>query len=1097
MIAPGLVLAAGHVACPNRDSGPVVVRELEGGAEHEAAVLWTDPSIDVALLRGDHTRLGADLGIVRWGALTCDPAGARPVCTTIGFPQALYRKVPGGPRSAAQAQSLDGWIAPRGRARSGMYVFELAHPDDVSFDVWQGMSGAAVYCDDTVVGLATNAADYWRGESLLVLPAYRLLGAPGFAETVAAATGMRPLLRPADLGPLLTESPDPQLSSSYLLEPAAQVVPVSGDPATARALREWCFNGRRTDVAALTGADGTGKTRMAFELLTDLSDPGGGGRPAHDVRRRPAWTGGFLAEVPRPTDRGYTLFTEVRQPLLLIVDGAEARLDQVHSLFDLLSGRRSGQPIRVLLVVRGRRDWWPRLRTTWANSVVMGRGETFRVATADAFADTSADAFYRRATSAFAERIRILRELGIDDDRPEQPAPDLTRPSRYSVPPGGAPGLTVGDLHMAALADTLTRFDPELTSLERPLDVLLSREESHVRRIAQARMPSGLVDTGLLRTLLAVQQLVGATTHEDALGAVRAGFEVHNRGRGDLAQPQGPVLRAYEEILATAYPSGHGARWGAIGPQPLRAALVAEVEAEGSGGFLAGVLGSPHLTALQRYRALALLVRSADGQPELVAAGARAVAASPELLLPIAQWIPAEVSTERAREWLLLCREAVIAQARSGGSPAHAGTWAVWTLDNALVRLDNADAGGEDDQLSPPRGIFVPRPRDPDSPEPENSGPEIPYSYGPRPNGPAPGGPSPDRPDSAPVHGPVTAASAPGPRAAGRDNAAPTVEWTADPDHRAGNPPSDSADAPAPAGATERTERSGSAPSSRIPGSAVPGGPGPGGLGPGSGRRGGARPGGATRSSAGAGRAERPGSRTPGGAAPVGIAPDDAAPPPAGPGSARAAAPGGAATDATASPPRAPEPARAAASGSARGARPATATRTSGPRHATSPRSAPSHRRPDRRHADGLRPVRREQPRPGTARVVVTLLALAYLALVVYAACDTFYVSGRFAGSRPAWILPPVVVLITVEAGLQARHWRGRPEPADLPVQLLAVGVATACGVMFAGKHTGDTGDTGLVLAAATIAVLGTLVLTEAARRWFGQVTYVRRRDGT
>ncbi|UGQ13008.1 hypothetical protein LO772_05130 [Yinghuangia sp. ASG 101] len=1075
MIAPGVVLAAGHVACPNRDTGPVVIRELEGGAEHEAAVLWTDPSIDVALLRGDHTRLGAGLGIVRWGALTCDPVGARPVCTTIGFPQALHRKLPGGPRSAAQAQSLEGWIAPRGRARSGMYVFELAGPDDVSFDVWQGMSGAAVYCDDAVVGLATNAADYWRGETLLVLPAFRLLNTPGFADTVAAATGMRPLLRPADLAPLLTDSPDPQLSSSYLLDPAAQVVPVSGDPATARALREWCFNGRRTDVAALTGADGTGKTRMAFELLGNL---------ARDVRGRPAWTGGFLAEVPRPTPRGYALFTEVRQPLLLIVDGAEARLDQVHALFDLLGGRRTGQPIRVLLIVRGRQDWWPRLRGTWTGSVVMGRGETFRVAASAAFTgtdpapggdggaatgadtgtapDTGAEAFYRRATAAFVERIRMLRDLGIDDDRPDNPVPDLTRPSRYTVPPGDA-GLTVGDLHMAALADALARFDPELGPHRRPLDVLLGREESHVRRIAQARMPSGLVDSGLLRTLLAVQQLVGAGTHDDALGAVRAGFDVHNRGRGDLAQPQGPVLRAYEDILATAYPSGHGARWGAIGPEPLRAALVAEVEAAGDGAFLAALLGSPHLTALQRYRALALLVRSADGQPELVAAGARAVAAAPELLLPIAQWIPAEVSAERAREWLLLCRDAVTDHTRRGASPAHPGAWAVWTIDNALARLDGAVVAGEDDQLSPPSGVFVPRPRGPGAPDPA---------------------------DSAAPSGPDHAARTPGvrPRAAGRPGQ--PVEWAADPEASAPGVPAGQAPAAAVAGAA----RGPGPASARIPGgdatASAPAPPAP--------------P--ASASHAAPGAEAPPGPR--GTADP---SPSASAGEPSGgarPTSARAAAPratAGRTGTSTEPAPADPDdtadlrpPVRDRRPADPRPADPRPADprpadpRTTGPRHATSHRARAGHRRRDRHRAHGLRPVRHEQPRPGPTRFAVTVVAVAYVALVVYAACDTFYVSGPFADARPAWILPPVVVFVVIEAGLQARHWRGPPEPSDLPAQLLAFGVATACGAMYAGNHADGLDAVVLALVAALVSLVGTVILTETTRRWLGQVVYVR-----
>lgn len=1083
-------MAAGHVACPNRDSGPVVVRALEGGAEYEATVLWIDTSLDVALLQGDRTLLGADLGIVRWGALTGDHPGTRPVCTTIGFPQALYRKVPGGPRSAAQAQTLHGAIAPRGRARSGMYVFELAEPDDVTFDIWQGMSGAAVYCDDAVVGVATNAADYWRGETLLVLPAFRLLGAPGFADAVASATGMRPRLRPADLGPLLTEHPDPHLSSSYLLDPAAQVVPMSGDAATIRALRAWCFNGRRTDVAAMTGPDGAGKTRLAHELLGHLT---------RDVRGRAAWTGGFVAETPRQEEPGFALFTTVRQPLLLVVDGAEARLDQVHALFDVLGDRRSGQPVRVLLIVRGREDWWPRLRTIWTGSTVMGRGETFRVATTDAFVDVGAEALYERAARAFDDRIRLLRHAGIDDDLPDRAAlPDPDRPRRYTVPEGDARGLSVGTLHMAALADVLTRVDRELAYHTRPLDVLLHREEEHVRRIARTRMPSGLIDAGLLRTLLAVQQLVGARTFDDALGAVRAGFDVHHRGRGDIAEPQVPVLAAYEDILSAAYPSGHGARWGAMAPDALASALVAEVEAAGDGTFLGELLASPHLSDPQRYHALALLVHATATQPELVSSAARAVASAPELLVPIAEWVPAETTTARGRDWLVLCRDAVVERADYGRMPLQTASWAAGVLDAALARLDTpSDLDEPPEQPTPFRGVFVPRPRGPIRPgadprdEPRYEPRTEPPRADPRTDARAGTGmvppPAPGEPWGTDQRAPQPPRSTRGDRRPGRatTDTPPTGFPRADTPgagfRRADTPRTGFPRVAAPPTGVPRAET----PATGFPRASAPRASAPSASTPSASAPGPSAPGATPRSTA------TPPSGTPR-PAPTPVRQGDRTPPPRG---VRLGLSG--------EPPSEPSPGVRPGAGATRTGTPPGGTRRVGVR--PSEPSRPSTGRPrggeptpqstaprHRAGASGLRQVQARSPEPGPGRAVFTILAVVYLALVAYAACDTFYFTGRFADTRLAWVFPPVVLLVDVEATLQSRHWPGRPKLVDLPAQLLAVAVTTAAITMYAGNHYPDVPVVARALAAAAVSTVGMFILTEAVRRWMGRITYRR-----
>ncbi|NUU20328.1 MAG: hypothetical protein HOV68_02255, partial [Streptomycetaceae bacterium] len=154
----------------------------------------------------------------------------------------------------------------------------------------------------------------------------------------------------------------------------------------------------------------------------------------------------------------------------------------------------------------------------------------------------------------------------------------------------------------------------------------------------------------------------------------------------------------------------------------------------------------------------------------------------------------------------------------------------------------------------------------------------------------------------------------------------------------------------------------------------------------------------------------------------------------------------------------------------------------------------PHRHRADPRAGQGLRRGAVVDPRPGPARAFLTLLALGYLALVAYTAGDTFYVNGPFSDTRIAWILPPVVLFVAIEAALQSRHWHGRPEFPDLPPQLLATAVTTTSGAMYADNHHPHTNLAVLVTLVATAAALGQSVLIATTQRWLGQVTYVRER---
>ena len=126
-----------------------------------------------------------------------------------------------------------------------------------------------------------------------------------------------------------------------------------------RQLREWATTtadatapsqgGRSGDiaVAVVTGAGGSGKTRLAAQLCHDLSSIG--------------WYAGFLPSTVDMTDEELSALTEVTTELLVVVDYAEeARRGLVARVVRKLQARHS--PTRIVLTARGADTWWEEFR---------------------------------------------------------------------------------------------------------------------------------------------------------------------------------------------------------------------------------------------------------------------------------------------------------------------------------------------------------------------------------------------------------------------------------------------------------------------------------------------------------------------------------------------------------------------------------------------------------------------------------------------------------------------------------------------------------------------------------------------------------------
>lgn len=185
LVADDLVLTAGHVVL---DAEKIEVRQLGEQDWVTASIAWSDRAErDAALLRVEGTRgRGEDHRPVRWGSL----AGiTEPIsCTAAGFPWAQARTE--GTREVRDTEQLIGQIAPLSKSKAGRYAIDVisSAPQEPSTggSPWAGMSGAAVFAGQHLVGLVVVDPERFGPARLEAVPADVLVQDPEFTQLVSA-----------------------------------------------------------------------------------------------------------------------------------------------------------------------------------------------------------------------------------------------------------------------------------------------------------------------------------------------------------------------------------------------------------------------------------------------------------------------------------------------------------------------------------------------------------------------------------------------------------------------------------------------------------------------------------------------------------------------------------------------------------------------------------------------------------------------------------------------------------------------------------------------------------------------------------------------
>ncbi|WP_326687423.1 NACHT domain-containing protein [Streptomyces sp. NBC_01795] len=194
LLTPRLVLTAAHVVVGS-DSIHVIVPGGRGRIPCRTVWEGTHENCDVALLLAADDLVApetaADWPPVRWGQ-TSD-LRPRPDCQAVGFP--VVQRAASGQLDSEQ---LIGTLKPGSSIVRGRYVVDLVHtppaPQQDGGSPWAGMSGAALFDGELLVGVVTIDPDGWQHGRLTAVPATAIHIVAGFYDAYLEHFGELPTL---------------------------------------------------------------------------------------------------------------------------------------------------------------------------------------------------------------------------------------------------------------------------------------------------------------------------------------------------------------------------------------------------------------------------------------------------------------------------------------------------------------------------------------------------------------------------------------------------------------------------------------------------------------------------------------------------------------------------------------------------------------------------------------------------------------------------------------------------------------------------------------------------------------------------------------
>ncbi|MEU8901368.1 DUF3856 domain-containing protein [Nocardia sp. NPDC048505] len=549
LIAPRLMLTSAHVV--GRAGKPVNVFRPGRAGTFTGTVVWCGRPggrADAALVEIDDPGwISATMAPVVWGKTVTYVPGTP--CRSWGLPTLSQRA--GEPMDLEQFR---GTLNPGDQIVSDRYLMRLdTHPPTGNGDgtPWAGMSGAAMYCGDLLTGVvATDPAA--RGHATLgAVPAYVLLLDPEFCSTITRYAGEDSLrCEPIELQQLMDRQSALNSSTAIntpasLLTARRAVVDFHGRDDELRELHGWVG---RPGVGAylLYGAGGQGKTRLAHHFGESLTATG--------------WTVLWLD----PAVRGEPLriLTQVAGRLLLVLDYAESRPDQVTELFKLCGRRLLKHPVKLLLLARTAGAWWQELAGGESLAEIVETAGSHELQSLDATRDEQ-DASYRRAVQAFADTLPRVESL---------PRTDWSGVARLlgQAIPRFAEDLTVLSVQMRALVDLLDAAGassvPPGHKGARLEDRVLRHERDYWQLTARSVGITPNVPLTILSDVVTASVLLAPTDADSVTAAIRQVPE--------FADQTALVVSTVRDWLMNLYPGDRSGVFVGLAPDRVAEQLV-------------------------------------------------------------------------------------------------------------------------------------------------------------------------------------------------------------------------------------------------------------------------------------------------------------------------------------------------------------------------------------------------------------------------------------------------------------------------------------------------------------------------------------------
>ncbi|MEU4445456.1 trypsin-like peptidase domain-containing protein [Actinosynnema sp. NPDC050801] len=551
-----------------------------------AEELWRNTELDAALLLLDREH---DLGPVlpvRWGVLASETP--RLPVEVQGFPRFLTDTGQDEPWGFEQA---DGHINPASTSRHGaMHVNVDSKTFTIDPHQWPGISGGPVLCHGAVIGLTQRAG----AQRLVAMPIEHLLRDSEFRDSVKEHLGEVPPLEAVDLAGIAPGPVRPPRSPLGLLRPVQAALPYIPRGDELIDLYTWATK-PGLDVRLVHGPTGSGKTRLAHELVRAVNGQGGAALFVDDI------------DTLRPTAMdSLQRLTRLTRPTLVVVDYAETKPDLVILLLESLVYNEPERPVKLLLLARSTRGWWSLLRRRSGNyGDVLLDAEVSHL-TAAPMSPEQGDKEFDRVLDALVSELAALPNYSDHDW--------ASAVGYIAAVPYAETGMRVYpmDCQVDALTALLEAEGLSPADHGSTLEMLLGHEHRYWRQAA--RQSGWNVPDTVLNVLLVLVNLYGAQNRADAVALLK-------RCTGLDDEKVLRFIAGFFDIFSEGSDSGHF--WSPVRPGVLAEYLVlAGIREDPT--LLTATL--PHVREYQAVHALVLLSRAAPMDVEVWSWVATAVA---------------------------------------------------------------------------------------------------------------------------------------------------------------------------------------------------------------------------------------------------------------------------------------------------------------------------------------------------------------------------------------------------------------------------------------------------------------------------------------